>query len=185
MAGEKPVMVFGIDDSEHSYYALEWTLSHFFTPNMSTPNFKLYIIHAKPSPTSVIGLAGPGIHFFYLSVTLLFFILIIIWFQLFWLNFVGVIDVMPSIDSDLKKIAARVIEKAKEICTAKSVCFFFEIWTLIVIWLKSKFCYLSHTSICYCATEVWFRFCYWYKLFVEKKWCMLSKNHQAFLEYLY
>lgn len=90
MAAEKPVMVFGIDDSEHSYYALEWTLAHFFTPN--TAAFKLFIIHAKPSPATAIGLAGPGL-----------------------------IDVLPSIDSDLKKIAARVIEKAKEICAAKSV----------------------------------------------------------------
>lgn len=36
-------------------------------------------------------------------------------------NFVGAADVLPYVDSDLKKIAARVIEQAKEICTSRSV----------------------------------------------------------------
>ncbi|KAF7804854.1 universal stress protein PHOS34-like [Senna tora] len=48
-----------IDESEHSAYALKWTLDHFFTP---TPNpiFKLVLIHAKPSAISTLGLAGPA-----------------------------------------------------------------------------------------------------------------------------
>ncbi|KAL6328335.1 hypothetical protein AAG906_034478 [Vitis piasezkii] len=29
---ERPVLVIGIDDSSHSFYALEWTLDHFFSP---------------------------------------------------------------------------------------------------------------------------------------------------------
>ena len=33
----------------------------------------------------------------------------------------GLIDVLPTVDSDLKKIAARVLEKAREVCAAKSV----------------------------------------------------------------
>ncbi|KAL8094556.1 uncharacterized protein LOC141690366 [Apium graveolens] len=90
MAVEKQVMVFGMDESEHSYYALDWTLTHLFTPQSSP--FKLFIVHAKPSPSTAIGLAGPGL-----------------------------IDVLPTIDSDLKKIAARVLEKAKEVCASKSV----------------------------------------------------------------
>ena len=57
---EKQVMVVGIDDSEHSMYALEWTLDHFFAPFASNPPFKLFIVHAKPSASSVVGLAGPG-----------------------------------------------------------------------------------------------------------------------------
>ncbi|XP_059625684.1 universal stress protein PHOS34 [Cornus florida] len=89
---EKSVMVVGIDDSEHSSYALEWTLNHFFIPLASNSLFKLVIVHAKPSPASVVGLAGPG-----------------------------AADVLPFVDADLKKIAARVIEKAKEICIANSV----------------------------------------------------------------
>ncbi|KAL3517445.1 hypothetical protein ACH5RR_020034 [Cinchona calisaya] len=90
---EKPVMVVGIDDSEHSFYALEWTLEHFFgTASSAVTPFKLVIVHAKPSPSSAVGLAGPG-----------------------------AADVLPYVDSDLKKIAARVVESAKEICIAKSV----------------------------------------------------------------
>ncbi|OVA16562.1 Universal stress protein A [Macleaya cordata] len=89
---EKSVMVVGIDDSEHSYYALEWTLDHFFVPFASNPTFKLVIVHAKPSPSYVIGMAGPG-----------------------------AADVLPIVEVDLKKIAARILEKAKEICIRKSV----------------------------------------------------------------
>ncbi|KAK8614556.1 hypothetical protein V6N13_068356 [Hibiscus sabdariffa] len=49
-------MAAGIDESEHSMYALEWTLEHFFTSN---PPFKLIIIHAKTTACSIVGL-GPG-----------------------------------------------------------------------------------------------------------------------------
>ncbi|KAJ6848433.1 universal stress protein PHOS34-like [Iris pallida] len=59
MAAEKPVMVVGVDDSECSYYALQWVIGHFFTvPN---PAFKLVLVHAKPTVSSVIGLGGPGL----------------------------------------------------------------------------------------------------------------------------
>ncbi|KAF5744141.1 hypothetical protein HS088_TW08G00737 [Tripterygium wilfordii] len=58
---EKQVMVVGIDDSEHSTYALVWTLDHFFTTLGSNSPFKLVIVHAKPSPASAVGLAGPGL----------------------------------------------------------------------------------------------------------------------------
>ncbi|XP_010269548.1 PREDICTED: universal stress protein PHOS34-like isoform X2 [Nelumbo nucifera] len=89
---EKSVMVVGIDDSEHSYYALEWTLDHFFVPYAANTPFNLVIVHAKPPPSTVIGLAGPG-----------------------------AAEVLPFVESDLKKMAARVAEKAKEICCSKSV----------------------------------------------------------------
>ncbi|PIM97935.1 hypothetical protein CDL12_29588 [Handroanthus impetiginosus] len=36
-------------------------------------------------------------------------------------QFCGAAEVLPYVDKDLKLIAARVLEKAKEICTAKSV----------------------------------------------------------------
>ncbi|KAJ8552952.1 hypothetical protein K7X08_020345 [Anisodus acutangulus] len=90
---EKSVMVVGIEDNQHSFYALEWTLDHFFT-NYSPSNspFKLVIVHAKPTPASIIGLAGPGS-----------------------------VEILPAIEADLKKIAAKVVEKAMEICHAKSV----------------------------------------------------------------
>ncbi|XP_058083480.1 universal stress protein PHOS34 [Magnolia sinica] len=92
MATDKPVMVVGIDDSTQSFYALEWTLDHFFSPFPSNHPFKLVIVHAKPSPTSMVGLAGPA-----------------------------AAEVLPFVEVDLKKIAARVVEKAKELCRSKSV----------------------------------------------------------------
>ncbi|OIV91289.1 hypothetical protein TanjilG_01820 [Lupinus angustifolius] len=88
---EKQVMVIAIDDSEHSTYALKWTLDHFFVP-VTNHIFKLVLVHAKPSATSAVGLAGPG-----------------------------AAEILPIVDSDLRKIAARVIESAKQICFDKSV----------------------------------------------------------------
>ncbi|KAK6913767.1 UspA [Dillenia turbinata] len=89
---EKPVMVVGLDESEHSFYALEWSLNHFFVPFASNPPFKLLIVHARPLPSSVIALVGPATG-----------------------------EVLPLVESDLKKIAHRIAEKAKKICTSKSV----------------------------------------------------------------
>ncbi|XP_041017589.1 universal stress protein PHOS34-like isoform X2 [Juglans microcarpa x Juglans regia] len=89
---EKQPMVVGIDDSEHSSYALEWTLDHFFVPCSANPPFKLILVHAKPTPSSAVGFVGPG-----------------------------AAEVLPLVEADLKKIAARVVEKAKELCTSKSV----------------------------------------------------------------
>ncbi|KAL4383314.1 hypothetical protein GQ457_15G021730 [Hibiscus cannabinus] len=87
---EKQALVVGVDESEHSMYALDWTLDHFFFS--SDPPFKLFIVHAKPTASSVVGLAGPG-----------------------------AAEVMPYVDSDLRKIAARVVDKARELCLSKSV----------------------------------------------------------------
>ncbi|KAA8543101.1 hypothetical protein F0562_021404 [Nyssa sinensis] len=89
---KKSVMLVGIDNSERSFYALEWILDHFFTPLAPNSPFSLVIVHAKPSVSSYIGFSGPG-----------------------------VADVLPSVEADLGKIAAKVIEKAKEICISKSV----------------------------------------------------------------
>ncbi|KAM3735784.1 hypothetical protein ACB098_10G113700 [Castanea mollissima] len=89
---EKQVMVVGMDDSEHSTYALEWTLDHFFTPFASNHPFKLVLVHAKPTPSSVVGLAGPGAP-----------------------------EVLPMVEADLKKMATRIIGAAREFCLSKSV----------------------------------------------------------------
>lgn len=88
------VMVVGIDDSEQSNYALQWTLQHFFSAGSSGASspFKLVVVHAKPTPSSVVSLAGPG-----------------------------AADVIPIVESDLRKIAAGVVHKAKELCIANSV----------------------------------------------------------------
>ncbi|WCJ21340.1 Adenine nucleotide alpha hydrolases-like superfamily protein [Euphorbia peplus] len=90
---EKQVMIVGIDDSEQSNYALNWTLDRFFLPFASSnAPFTLLLLHAKPTPASAVGLAGPG-----------------------------AAEILPYLDSDLKKIAARVIDNAKKICATKSV----------------------------------------------------------------
>ncbi|KAK9288483.1 hypothetical protein L1049_016941 [Liquidambar formosana] len=91
-APEKPVMVVGVDESSHSFYALQWTLEHFFLPSDSDHRFKLVVVHAKPAPSSVLGLVGPGAS-----------------------------DVIPIVEADLKKTADRVVEKAKKLCSRKSV----------------------------------------------------------------
>ncbi|KAJ0791065.1 putative rossmann-like alpha/beta/alpha sandwich protein [Helianthus annuus] len=113
---QKSVMIVGIDDSDHSFYALEWTLDHFLVPSAPNTPFKLIVVHSKPSPTSAIGFAGPG-----------------------------AADVYPFVDSDLKKIAARVAEKAKELCHSKSVRGFFcslhlsRFW-MLPIWILNLSC---------------------------------------------
>ena len=56
---EKQVMVVAIDDSQQSTYALKWTLNHFFTPYASNHPFKLVLVHAKPTASTSVGLAGP------------------------------------------------------------------------------------------------------------------------------
>uniref|UniRef100_A0A7N1A2F9 UspA domain-containing protein n=1 Tax=Kalanchoe fedtschenkoi TaxID=63787 RepID=A0A7N1A2F9_KALFE len=92
-AVEKPIMVLGIDESEHSYYALEWTLDHFFVPFPPNHNpFKLLILHSKPTAAFTAGLAG-----------------------------IGGVDILAHVEADLKKASARVAEKALEICGRKSV----------------------------------------------------------------
>ncbi|CAN6356440.1 unnamed protein product, partial [Urochloa humidicola] len=82
----KPVMLVGIDDSDHSYYALEWTLNHFFAPGQPQ-QYHLVVLTAKPPASSVIGIAG-----------------------------VGSAELLPTVEADLKRTVARVMEKAKMLC---------------------------------------------------------------------
>ncbi|XP_058738866.1 universal stress protein PHOS34 [Vicia villosa] len=88
---EKQVMVVGIDDSDYSTYALEWTLDHLVAP-IPNPIFKLVLVYAKPSVSASVGFVGPGAS-----------------------------EVLPIVDADLKRTAVLVIERAKEICTKRSV----------------------------------------------------------------
>ncbi|KAM1101890.1 hypothetical protein ACFX2B_008105 [Malus domestica] len=93
MAAEKQVMVIGADESEQSQYALEWTLDHFFKPfGGDKAPFKLIIVHAKVQVSAAVSFAGPG-----------------------------AAEILPIVEADLKKTAARVTEKAKEFCASKSV----------------------------------------------------------------
>jgi hypothetical protein len=55
----KMTMVVGVDESEHSYYALQWTLLHFFSPGQ-VQLYRLVVVTAKPTAASAVGLAGPG-----------------------------------------------------------------------------------------------------------------------------
>ncbi|XP_020108106.1 universal stress protein PHOS34-like [Ananas comosus] len=88
----RTVMVVGIEDSEHSYYALGWTLRRFFGGGAAASGIDLVIVHAKPSPANVVNLAGPGAP-----------------------------DVLPFVESDLRAIAAGVVAKARELCATNSV----------------------------------------------------------------
>lgn len=59
-AGEgRMTMVVGVDESEHSYYALQWTLRHFFAAE-GGQQYRLVVVNAKPTAASAVGLAGPG-----------------------------------------------------------------------------------------------------------------------------
>ncbi|XP_022991249.1 uncharacterized protein LOC111487962 [Cucurbita maxima] len=92
----KPVMVIGIDDSEHAVSALEWTLDKFFSRTVRLQPFKLVVVHVKPSPDVFVGVSGPG-------------------------RIAGSVETYQALDDDLKRKAARTIELAREICAAKSV----------------------------------------------------------------
>ncbi|KAF8015100.1 hypothetical protein BT93_H0790 [Corymbia citriodora subsp. variegata] len=91
-SSEKQVMVVGVDESDYGVHALEWTIDHFLAPSMPHPPFKVVVVHAKPSASATVGLVGPG-----------------------------AAEVFPIVDADLKKRAARVVEKAKDLCASKSV----------------------------------------------------------------
>ncbi|XP_022864984.1 universal stress protein PHOS34-like isoform X2 [Olea europaea var. sylvestris] len=88
---DKQVMIMALDESDHSFYALDWILTQFFSPP-SDSAFKLIIIHAKTSPVSAIGLGGPGST-----------------------------DVLHLVEADLTKTAEKVISRAKDLCTSRSV----------------------------------------------------------------
>ncbi|RLN29239.1 universal stress protein YxiE-like [Panicum miliaceum] len=87
----KMTMVAGVDESDHSFYALQWALQHFFPP-AQPQQYRLVVVTAKPSAASAVGLAGPG-----------------------------AADVLPFVEADLKHTALRVIDKARELCAAAQV----------------------------------------------------------------
>jgi hypothetical protein len=55
----KTVVVVGVDDSERSYHALEWTVRH-VAAGMAGGAAELVVVHAKPSAASIIGFGGTG-----------------------------------------------------------------------------------------------------------------------------
>eukprot|EP01018_Ginkgo_biloba_P017549 Gb_32428 [translate_table: standard] len=88
----KQKIIVGVDDSEQSRYALEWTLDHLIAPFAGNSPYKLLLIHARPTPTSALRMAGPG-----------------------------AADVLPMIETDLKKIGLRALEQAKGLCQSRPV----------------------------------------------------------------
>ncbi|XP_042516866.1 universal stress protein PHOS34-like [Macadamia integrifolia] len=89
---EKSVIVVGIDDSDHSYYALHWVLDHFFAPSASNSPFKLVVVRAMPSPIAVVGFPGLA----------------------------GAADVLPYVQPNYKPIASDIEDRVKETCSSKS-----------------------------------------------------------------
>lgn len=65
---EPKVFLVGINNSEGSFFALDWTLRHHFSgeakPGPGAPASKLVVVYAKPTPSSVIGLGGLGLFAF-------------------------------------------------------------------------------------------------------------------------
>lgn len=89
--GKKKIVV-GVDDSEQSVYALQWTLDYLLASFPADPPFKLFLVHARPSATSVLRMAGPG-----------------------------VAEVLPTVELDLKRIGVRALEQAKGLCQSRSI----------------------------------------------------------------
>ncbi|CAN6219912.1 unnamed protein product [Urochloa humidicola] len=84
------VVVVAVDDSDHSYYALEWAVRHLAAGMAGAAD--LVIIHAKPSPSSVVSFGGPGAG-----------------------------EAMRHVESDLRKMAEAVVDRARQVCIANSV----------------------------------------------------------------
>jgi len=91
-ASGKKKIVIGIDDSEQSVYALQWVLEYLVAPFPADSPFKIHLVHARPTATSVLRLAGPG-----------------------------AADVLPTVELDLKRIGTRALEHAKGLCQSRSI----------------------------------------------------------------
>ncbi|KAJ4753584.1 Adenine nucleotide alpha hydrolases-like superfamily protein [Rhynchospora pubera] len=90
----KITMVLAFDDSEHSFYALEWTLNHFYSPATGGGmGFQLVIVHAKRAMAAA-NVSGPG---------------------------TSAEEVLQDAEMDQRKLAARTVEKARAVCSAHSV----------------------------------------------------------------
>ncbi|PWZ31412.1 Universal stress protein A-like protein [Zea mays] len=94
-AGEKQrtVVVVAVDDSDHSYHALEWTVRHVAAPGGGVAGgaADLVIVHAKPSPSSIVSFGGPGAG-----------------------------EAIRHVDAGLRKTAEAVVARARRVCAASS-----------------------------------------------------------------
>ncbi|XP_047065131.1 universal stress protein YxiE-like [Lolium rigidum] len=55
-SSRKMVVVVGVDDSDHSYSALEWAVRHV----AAAADAELVVVHGKPSASSVVTFGSPG-----------------------------------------------------------------------------------------------------------------------------
>ncbi|CAN6356441.1 unnamed protein product [Urochloa humidicola] len=90
---KKMTMVVGVDDSEPSFYALRWLLHHFFPPGQQPQPQQYRLVVVTATPSAAVGIAGPG----------------------------ALMDVRAFVESDLKRAAQRVIDKAKDLCAQMQV----------------------------------------------------------------
>ncbi|KAF8680655.1 hypothetical protein HU200_045685 [Digitaria exilis] len=104
---KKTVVVVGVDDSEHSYYALEWAVRHVAAGMGDAVD--LVIVHAKPSASSVVNFAaGPGIYIEHLRSHPIVFLFLDQ-------------SAMMYVEADLSKMAEAVVDRARSVCIANSV----------------------------------------------------------------
>lgn len=58
--GSKTVVLVAVDDSDHSYRALEWAVIYVAETAGTGAPVELVIVHAKPAVSSFFTLGGPG-----------------------------------------------------------------------------------------------------------------------------
>jgi len=115
---QKTVVVVAVDDSDHSYYALEWTVRHVVgAGGMAGGAADLVIVHAKPSPSSVVSFGGPGtsssvVTFLRSRRPLL---------STCSIDGSGAGEAIRYVDADLRKMAEAVVDRARRVCVANSV----------------------------------------------------------------
>uniref|UniRef100_A0ACD5Z038 Uncharacterized protein n=1 Tax=Avena sativa TaxID=4498 RepID=A0ACD5Z038_AVESA len=90
----KMVVLVGVDDSEHSYGALEWAVRYVATAGAAAEaEVALVVVHAKQGASSVVSVGGAAV--------------------------VG--DVVSHVEADLRRKAEEVVEKARSLCVANGV----------------------------------------------------------------
>jgi nucleotide-binding universal stress UspA family protein len=122
---KKTVVVVAVDDSDHSYYALEWTVRHVVgAGGMAGGAADLVIVHAKPSPSSVVSFGGPGTsspssspsplgHLTSPHLSLFYYMLAT--------DRPGAGEAIRYVEADLRKMAEAVVDRARRVCVANSV----------------------------------------------------------------
>uniref|UniRef100_A0ACD5Z264 Uncharacterized protein n=1 Tax=Avena sativa TaxID=4498 RepID=A0ACD5Z264_AVESA len=88
---KKVVVVVGVDDSDHSYHALEWAVRH--VAAAAAEGAELVVVHGKPSASSVVSFGSPA----------------------------AAGDVVRIVEADLRKRAEDVVDRARSLCVANSV----------------------------------------------------------------